>query len=174
MEQINNVMDLMNLLDTMEYGWTDIEKNTYVNTEKGFKKKFVLQKPEDMLISKVGTCYDQVELERAVFKDLGLKFNTYFMVYYDAKKLFTHTFAVYEENEKIYWFEHAWIEHKGIHEYLSLYDLLKDVKIIFEKNKKLKNIDLDYLCIYKYNKPKFHIGLKDLYKHCENGENVLI
>ena len=96
------------------------------------------------------------------------------MVYYDAKKLFTHTFAVYEENEKFYWFEHAWEENKGIHEYLSLYDLLKDVKSIFEKNKKLKNIDLDYLCIYKYKKPKFHIGLKDFYKHCENGENVLI
>ena len=28
-------------------------------------------------------------------------------------------------------------------------------------------MDLDYLCIYKYKKPKFHIGLKDFYKHDE-------
>ncbi len=174
MEQINNVMDLMNLLDSIEYGWMDIDKNTYINTEKGFKKKYVLSKPEEIIESKVGTCYDQVELERSAFKNLGLKFNTYFMVYYDAKKLYTHTFLVYEEQEKFYWFEHAWEPNKGIHEYLSLYDLLKDVKDKFQKFNKLRNMDEDYLCIYKYKKPKAHIGLKDFYKHCENGENVLI
>ena len=174
MEQINNVMDLMNVLEGIEYGWVDIDKNKYINTEKGFKKKYVLQKPEDVLENKVGNCYDQVELERALFKELGLKFNTYFMIYYDAKKLYTHTFIVYEEKEKFYWFEHAWELNKGIHEYLSLYDLLKDVKEKFQKFNKLRNMDSDYLCIYKYKKPKAYIGLKDFYKHCENGENVLI
>ena len=147
MEQINNVMDLMNLLDDIEYGWMDIDKNRYINTEKGFKKKYVLQKPEDVMENKVGNCYDQVELERLVFKDLGLKFNTYFMIYYDAKKLYTHTFVVYEEKEKFYWFEHAWELNKGVHEYLSLYDLLKDVKEKFQKFNKLRNMDSDYLCI---------------------------
>ncbi len=174
MEQIDNVMDFMNFLEDIEYGWMDIENNIYVNVDKGFKKKYVLQKPEEVLANKVGTCYDQVELERMIFKNLGLKFNTYFMVYYDAKKLFTHTFIVYEEKEKFYWFEHAWEPNRGIHEYLSLYDLLKDVKEKFQKFNKLKFMDTDYLCIYKYKKPKFHIGLKDFYKHCENGENVLI
>lgn len=174
MEQIENVMDLMAYLENVEYGWMDIDKNIYINNEKGFKKKYILAKPEEVAENKVGTCYDQVELERSIFKNLGLKFNTYFMIYYGAKKLFTHTFAVYEENEKFYWFEHAWESNKGVHEYLSLYDLLKDVKEKFEKYNKLHNIDLDYLCIYKYKKPKFHISLKDFYKHCENGENVLI
>ena len=174
MEQINNVMDLMNFLENIEYGWVDIDKNIYINTEKGFKKKYVLQKPEEVIENKVGVCYDQVELERLICKNLGLKFNTYFMIYYDAKKLYTHTFLVYEEKEKFYWLEHAWELNKGIHEYLSLYDLLKDVKEKFQKFNKLKFMDLDYLCIYKYKKPKAHIGLKDFYKHCESGENVLI
>ena len=94
MEKINNVMDLMNVLDTIEYGWMDIDKNVYINTEKGFKKKYVLSRPEDVLEKKVGNNFDQVELERSLFKNLDLKFSTYFMVYYDAKKLFTHTFLV--------------------------------------------------------------------------------
>ncbi len=174
MEKINSVMDLMELLDTIENGWMDIDKNVYINTEKGFKKKYVLSSPEDVLEQKVGTCYDQVELERSLFRNLNLKFNTYFMVYYDAKKLVTHTFLVYEENEKFYWLEHALEQSKGIHEFLSLYDLLTEVKEKFKKYKKLKVIDEDYLCIYKYKKPKFQIGLKDFYKHCEDGENVLI
>ncbi len=174
MEQIKNVIDLMHFLEEIEYGWMDIDKNVYLNTEKGFKKKYVLASPEDVLEKKVGTCYDQVELERKIFKELGKNFNTYFMIYYDSKKLFNHTFLAYEENEKFYWFEHAWEPYRGIHEYLSLYDLLKDVKEKFQKQNKLKFMDVDYLCIYKYKKPKANLSLKDFYKHCENGENVLI
>ncbi len=174
MEKINNVMDLMNLLETIENGWMDIDKNIYINTEKGFKKKYVLSKPEEVIACKVGNCFDQVELERSVFKNLSYKFGTYFMVYYDAKKLFTHTFLVYEEKEKFYWLEHAWELSSGIHEYLSLYDLLKDVKEKFKKYNKIKFMDEDYLCIYRYKKPKAHISLKEFYKHCEDGENILI
>ena len=161
MEQIKSVIDLMNFLENIKYGWMDINQNIYLDTEKGFKKKYVLSKPEEVIENKVGICYDQVELERVVFKNLGIKFNTYFMVYYDAKKLFTHTFIVYEENEKFYWFEHAWEAYKGIHEFMSLFDLLKDIKDKFQKYNKLRNMDLDYLCIYKYKKPKQHISLKD-------------
>ena len=70
MEKINNVMDLMKILDTIEYGWMDIDKNVYLNTEKGFKKKYVLSHPEDVLEKKVGNNFDQVELERSLFKNL--------------------------------------------------------------------------------------------------------
>jgi len=57
---------------------------------------------------------------------------------------------------------------------MSLYDLLTDVREKFKEINSLKYMDLDYLCIYKYKKPKAHISLKDFYKHCENGENVII
>ncbi|MDE5539444.1 MAG: hypothetical protein K2J20_03035 [Bacilli bacterium] len=95
------------------------------------------------------------------------------MIYYDSKKVFTHTFVVYEEKEKFYWFEYSW-QGEGIHEYMSLFDLLTDVRAKFSKYNNIKFMDMDYLCVYKYKKPKFHIGLKDLYKHCESGENIII
>lgn len=174
MEQINNVMEILTQLETIENGWMDLEKNIYKDTEKGFKKKYVLSSPEDVLTNHVGTCFDLVELERAYFKSLNKKFNAYFMIYYESKKVYTHTFIVYEENEKFYWFEYAWNKNKGIHEYMSLYDLLTSVRDSFKKQNNIKFMDNDYLCVYKYKKPKFHIGLKDFYKHCENGENVLI
>lgn len=174
MEQVNNVMDILNVLEGIEYGWSDIEQKTYQTQDKGFKKNYVLSTPEEVMKNSLGTCFDIVELERTYFKNLGLKFNTYFMVYYESKKIFTHTFIVYEEKEKFYWFEYALTKNKGIHEYMSLYDLLTDVREKFKKYHNLKFMDLDYLCVYKYKKPKFHIGLKDFYKHCEAGENVLI
>lgn len=174
MNQVKNVIDILNSLEGIEYGWMDIEKNTHLNADKGYKKNYVLSTPEEVIKNSLGTCFDIVELERSYFKSIGAKFNTYFMIYYESKKMFTHTFVVYEENEKFYWFEYSWANNRGIHEYLSLYDLLTDVRNKFKKNNNLKFMDLDYLCVYKYKKPKYHIGLKDLYKHCESGENVII
>lgn len=174
MNQVKNVMDILNALEGIEYGWMDIDNNTYITTDKGFKKNYILSSPEDVKRNSLGTCFDIVELERTYFKNIGAKFNTYFMIYYESKKMFTHSFVVYEENEKFYWFEYSWANDKGIHEYLSLFDLLTDVRNKFKKNNNLKFMDLDYLCVYKYKKPKYHIGLKDLYKHCESGENIII
>lgn len=174
MEQVNNVMDILNALNGINYGWMDIDKNVYLEADKGFKKKYVLSTPEEVINNKVGTCFDIVELERTYFKNIGMKVNTYFMVYYESKKVVAHTFLVYEEKDKFYWFEYAWDQERKIHEYMSLYDLLTDVRNKFKKYNNLKFMDLDYLCIYKYKKPKAHLGLKDYYKHCENGENVII
>jgi len=167
-------MDILKALEGIEYGWCDINKNVYQDNDKGFKKNYVLSTPDEVLKNYAGTCYDLVELERTYFKSLGMKFNTYFMIYYESKKVFTHTFIVYEEKEKFYWFEYAWKKQKGIHEYVSLFDLLTSVREQFKKNYDLKFMDLDYLCVYKYKKPKAHIGLKDFYKHCESGENIII
>lgn len=174
MKQVNNVMDILNALEGIEFGWLDINKNTSTDKEKGFKKNYVLSSPDEVIETSLGTCFDIVELERSYFKNLGVKCNTYFMIYYESKKVFTHTFVVYEENEKFYWFEYAWDKCKGIHEYVSLYDLLTAVRAQFKKFHNLKFMDNDYLCVYKYKKPKAHIGLKDFYKHCESGENILI
>ena len=171
---MEQVLEILEKLKEIENGWMDIDKNIYKNIDKGFKKKYVLQSPEETLANKVGTSFDLVELERTYFKNLGVKFNAYFMIYYESKRIYTHTFIVYEEAEKFYWFESSWENDKGIHEYMSLYDLLTSVRTKFVKYNNIKFMDNDYLCVYKYKKPKFHIGLKEFYKHCESGENVII
>lgn len=174
MKQINNVKDILKELDGIQYGWCDEAKNINTVVDKNFKKNYILLSPEEVEELKVGTCFDLVELERSYFKSLGKKCDSYFMVYYESKRIFTHTFIVYEENEKFYWLEYDWEKLRGYHEYMSLFDLLTDVREHFKKYHNLKFMDLDYLCIYKYKKPKAHIGLKDFYKHCESGENILI
>jgi len=83
MNQVNNVVEVLNSLSDIKYGWLDIDKNIYLDESKGFKKKYVLATPEDVMNNKIGTCFDIVELERAYFKNLNMKFNTYFMAYYD-------------------------------------------------------------------------------------------
>lgn len=172
--QVNNVLDIIENIKNIELGWADNEKNIYYNGDKKLKKRFSLATPEETLEKKIGTNYDIVEVERSYLKNLNIKFNTYFMIYYEPKRVYTHTFIVYEENDKFYWLEGSWNKEIGVHEYLSLYDLITDVKNLFCEYNSIRKMDKDYLCIYKYKKPKAHIGLKEFYKHCENGENVLI
>lgn len=174
MKQVQSVNEFLDNLKAIKYGYMDSNNNIHTDIDASFKKKYILSSPEDVIKNEVGTCFDLVELERNYFKNAGFKFQTYFMVYYEPKKTLTHTFVVYEENEKFYWFEYAWNKYMGIHEYMSLFDLLTDVREKFKKFNCLRYMDLDYLCVYKYKMPKFHIGLKDFYKHCENGENVII
>ena len=72
LEQVSNVLEIFSKLQGVEYGWMDIDKNIYKDSEKGFKKKYVLSSPDEVLDNKVGTCIDLVELERAYFKNLNL------------------------------------------------------------------------------------------------------
>ena len=163
MKQITDIKDILKALNGISDGWCDANKNVGNTLDKNFKKNYVLLSPEEVEEYKVGTCFDLVELERAYFKSIGKKCNSYFMVYYESKRVFTHAFIVYDENEKFYWLEYSLEKSRGIHEYMSLFDLLNGVRDAFKKYHGLKYMDLDYLCVYKYKKPKAHIGLKDLY-----------
>jgi len=173
MEQVKNAHDILNQLNGISYGWLDSNKVIHNEIDLYFKKRFVLSNPEEVINYKHGICYDLVELERMYFKNIGLKFNSYFMGYYESHNIKTHTFLVYEDKEKFYWFEYAWEKYRGIHEYMSLYELLTDIRDKFKKYNNIEHMDYDYLCVYKYKKPKAHLSLKEFYKHCECGENII-
>lgn len=174
MTHVNSIEDILNELEKIQYGWLDVDGELHHEIDKYFKKKYILQTADQVLENKVGIDFDIVEVERPIFKSLGKKFSTYCMLYYESKKIYAHTFLVYEENEKFYWFEYAWTKEKGLHEYFSLYEVLTDIREKFKEHNKIKFMDYDYLCVYKYKKPKGNLNLKDFYKHCENGENVII
>ena len=99
---------------------TEIEYYDVIN------KSYKLQSPKDILKSKKGICWDQVELERYYLKN-NETIKTYFIVNYDDD-MKTHTFLTYKENDKYYWLEHAWEKYSGIHEYKEEIEMLKDIK----------------------------------------------
>lgn len=167
-----NEKEIMNLMDKIHYGWVDYNGNSYVDVDKNFSDKYRLQSPKEIIKSNLGVCWDQVELERYYFKNSVLKLETYFIVYYDNQKCPTHTFLIYEKNNKYYWFEHSWKKFKGIYEYDTKLDLLSDVKKKFTKIELNDNYDKDNLKIYNYTKPKYNISVDEFIKHCENGINI--
>ena len=167
---------IMNIMEGIAYGFKDSDGNNIINKEEKWDNEFedfyYLQTPEELLKSKCGVCWDQVELERKLFSDANIPFKTYFIYLHDKDMLPSHTFLVFFYNNKFYWFEHSWEMFKGIHEYLTLELLFKDV---IKKHRMVhpevsKNASL-YL--YQYNKPKDHIKCNDFYKYIETQKLII-
>lgn len=170
---MNEIMDLM---DSIEYGFKDEmgENIIDVNPQKWdneFDKFYYLQTPEELLKSRCGVCWDQVELERKLFQEKGFKFKTYFIYIADGEMLPSHTFLVCEYRNKYYWFEHSWSKYRGIHEYQHELDLLLDVKKLFVKDHDYVR-DNAHLFVYEYESPKKHISCTDFYAYIETQKLV--
>ena len=171
----NEIMDIMN---SIEYGFKDKNGENIIDIDiqkwdNEFNNFYYLQTPDELLKSKCGVCWDQVELERKLFQDNNLKFKTYFIYIVDHDMLPSHTFLTYEIDNKNYWFEHSWGAYKGIHEYNTELELLLDVKkkFIEEHNYVSEN---SYIYIYEYQKPKKHITCDEFYKYIETQKLIKI
>lgn len=166
-------IDIYERLSNIQYGWVDKNKEQHIKLEPTlFSEIYMLQNPEELLDSKIGVCWDQVELERYYFSKIDLKYNSYVIMYNDKKNIPNHTFIVYEDNNKFYWFEHAWDKYKGIHEFNDLKSLLIQVKNNFVSDELKGNYNINYLFIFNYNKPENNLDCTSFYKHMMSGKNI--
>ncbi|MDD3241401.1 MAG: GNAT family N-acetyltransferase [Bacilli bacterium] len=165
---MNKINEIMNILDTINYGFIDDNGtnifNNDLNVEYIFNQVYHLMSPEELLKKKYGVCWDQVELERKLFSETNIPFKTYFIYTDDQNYLPSHTFLVYEENDKYYWFEHSWYDEKGIHEYNSLNELLNEIVDKHEKAHGDEIKDNYGTTIYEYNKPNYNINCDEFYE----------
>ena len=167
----------MNQMNDIEYGFKDNFGYNIINDNDKWNNNFYdfyyLLSPEQLLDSKCGVCWDQVELERYLFNQYNIKSESYWICTYFGNNLPSHTFLTFENNDKYYWFEHSWFDYRGIHEYNSLKEMLKDIKCKFINNN-AKDISNENTFIYKYNQPKFHISCKEFYDYIETQELIKI
>lgn len=162
---MNKVLEIMAILNEIEYGFKDENNINLIDTDKWdvFYSFYYLLTPEEVLSKKCGVCWDQVELERKLFSDNSIECETYFIYLDDKRQLPSHTFLTFELNNKYYWFEHAWGNMQGIHEYKNILELLSDVKDKFIKDHEEEK-DFDVV-LYKYNQPNYHISCDEFYEH---------
>lgn len=163
-----NIMELMN---DIEYGWIDKNNNPHITVD-NFSDNYRLQSPNKLIKTKLGVCWDQVELERKYFSENSFNIKTYFIVYYDNDKCPTHTFLTFNKNNKVYWFEHSYEKFRGIHEYNTIRELLLDVANKFIKDTTESNYDKKNLLMFEYKRPEYNISTQDFYNHCEKGNKV--
>jgi hypothetical protein len=186
-----NVLDvakgILQKMDGIEYGFVDknsgVHKPSNDDFDEAYWRDYFLQSPTELQKTKVGLCWDDVELERDYFIEAEIKVKTFFIAYRSEKELAhvdldypTHTFVVFEDENKVFWFEYSWSPWTGIHEYTSLQDLLSDISSKFiELNggvvKSEDNVP-ENLVVFEYEKPKYGIGAKEYHQYCEKGINV--
>lgn len=166
----DKVKKIFSVMNQIEYGFKDSSGQNIINDlnkwDNEFDKFYYLQTPEELLTSKCGVCWDQVELERKLFSDSNINFKTYFIYIIDNDMLPSHTFLVYNDDKKYYWFEHSWGEYKGIHKYNSIKNLFDDIIYKFKSSHKEVS-DSSKVFLYEYEKPKCHITCNDFYKYIE-------
>lgn len=165
--------EIMNCLDTIEYGFKDEAGfNIHDDSKRwddDFENFYYLLSPDELLEKRCGTCWEQVELERYLFEKDNIVTETYFICTYAQDASPCHTFLVYEDKNKYYWFEHSWYIYKGIWEYNSIKELLLDVKTKFIKDYD----DLDGMTfITKYERPPYHLKCSEMYEYMENQELI--
>lgn len=167
-----SAVEIMDLMKDITYGFIAQNAKQYTSFDEAFQKKYRLQSPKETIENKIGTCWDQVELERYYFKGNDWNIKTYFIVHYDGDKCPTHTFLTFEKEGQYSWFEHAWEKFRGVHEYASLKELLLDVRekfILYE----LQREDVgENLVLYEYKKPKYHLTVQEFFLHCEQGKRL--
>lgn len=167
LEKVKTPEELLDYMDkNIEYGYVGRENNKVyssgdVNFDNDFDNEYFLQTPEQLLISKHGVCWDQAELERSWFSKKEYESKVYFLMFAkeELNNLPTHTFLVYKNNDKFYWFENSWSSQKGIHEYGDLEALIKDAKSkhfdYAKKNYGTAADDFKDIKICEYDVPEF-------------------
>ncbi len=164
--------EIETLMNNISYGWVSKNKEIRGNTNTNFFNDFLFQTPKELIKSKIGICWEQVELERYYLQHNNWDLKTYFIVY-NSHECPTHTFLTFKKANLYYWFEHSWEEYAGIHTYDTLEKLLTDVKNKFVKSMLKNKCNISKLALYEYSKPKKHINVTDFFTHCEQGINLI-
>ncbi len=109
--------------------------------------------------------------EREFFSSLKIKHECYFIVNFltRIKGGPTHTFLIYEQNNKWYWFEYSWFNFRGIWEYSSREEALKDIinKFISLNAQKYNHTEL-----YKTNRITKRLNTFEFCEHCFNQQKI--
>ena len=127
---IETPYQLLDWMKPFKYGWFTRGGKAHNGSEGipgDFYHNFHLQSPQQLTASKVGVCWDFVELERQWFKENNYQFAIFYIILNDARVQPTHTFLVYQIGRHHYWFEYSWEKYRGIHRYGSSDILIKDV-----------------------------------------------
>lgn len=115
------------------------------------EEKYIVKSPKEVLSKKQAVCYDLVELERELFKKYNYEVKTFF-AYDKNEDGETHTFLIFKENNKYYWFESSWQSYRAIHGPFNSYkDGLKYFSNQAKKSLKWKHVYIIEYPSFNYN-----------------------
>lgn len=134
--------------ENIKYGYITKDRIVTPGENAYFVNHWELQQNDTLLETKVGMCYDFVELERYFFDKKKIESRTFCI----SAKEKSHTFLVFKLEKDWYWFECAWGPFLGIKKIgicKSLFDLIRLQLQLFCLIHQTKDVT-----IWEYFKPK--------------------
>lgn len=178
----NLIMILKKKLSNIKYGlrdpktnkqykrWNE-DKHCYEATEDDYFKIWRLASAKDTVQSKIGICWDTVELERDFLSKTNIEFRMFYSEgpdYEDA----THTWIEYQDsNGKWKWLEKSWQKYQDNNlESDDWLDLAKEItNILVKENDKHHKYKTYLLTTY----PKPGVNSIEFMKSCRNQKKII-
>ena len=117
------------------------------------ENKYIIRSVEEVLKSKKGIYYELVEVQRELFEKNNYEIKTYFS--YEKLPITdnpTHTYLIFKENNKYYYFESSWYKNRGIHgEFKNYNKTVKYVEKCLKDISKWKSVNTIEYKRFNYN-----------------------
>lgn len=175
--EIQTADDLMRFFqENMKYGFTyrgkifTEDKNDF---QKNMDKFYKLRVGEDFIKNKYGVCWDFCELQREFFLSKKIEHECFFIESFINRQegAPTHTFTLFKSEDKWCWFEYAWLFNRGIWEYSSKEDALRDILQKFEDFFDRKVFDVR---LYKTKRICKRLDTFQYVERCINSEKISV
>lgn len=160
--------ELLDFMSDIEYAWMDKEGEFHEELTPDMYENYSLMTPEEVLKYKKGICVDQSEFERDWFLKHNYEHKVMVIQIERDDSTPGHQFLIYRDNNKYYWFEHAWESQRGIHEYSSYEKLVEDIKNKFIIQENITNEEIGKIEIFEQIKYPYHISYEEMDKYREN------
>lgn len=162
---INKIYEIYENNKDIKYAWRDKNGDIHDHISDGYIKNFMMQSPEDIQKSKIGNCWETVELTRYLLNKENIENKTYFFSI-PMQNFYCHSIIVAFVDNKYYWIENSFKYYKGVHEYNDFNKLINDVLDKFPQIINSNKIKYSQMKIYEYEKPSYHIGCIEFYLYC--------
>ena len=92
-----------------------------------------LMNPLEVILTKQGSCHDQVMLEMKKLSEMGLSPTAKFIMAVDDynQGLETHSFVYYQDGKEYCWIENAWADQRGLHKFSDYDEMIDAVMFAF-------------------------------------------
>ncbi len=127
-------------MDSIQYGWLDIENKIHLNTMKQFRKIYRTATLDECFTLKIGTCIEQVYMIKVLLEEIQVPAKMFCSRIYEGKDFndleddeHMHCFVLYYMNDKVFQLEHPNENLRGIYEFENEEEAISALNQIYLK-----------------------------------------
>ena len=154
------------LVDNVEYGFVSKNGTKYIRSKINSTKymnsiynHYYYQSPNELLLSKCGLCFDQVEFARYILSNNGYDVETFYT------KIHNHVFLVYKLDNKYFYFDTCIPHYRGIYSF-------NDIEELFTYYINIQNTDLNEIEFYSYSNIPYGCDFYDFIMNIRKQNNI--